>query len=125
VNESAGFDLKDVNLTLRDTLAVIAEAVSDKKGTEPVFLDLRGVVDYLDVICITSGETSLQNRAVADRVVERLKNCDIIPLSLQGYEDGSWILLDYGAFVVHVMLPELRSFYRLEELWSEGRLITV
>lgn len=125
MNEKTGFDLKQADPSLRDTLGIIAEAVSGKKGLPPIFLDLSGVVDYLDVICITSGETSLQNRAIADHIAARLRSYDIIPLSLQGYDDGSWILLDYGTFVVHVMVPELRSFYQLEELWSEGRLVTV
>jgi len=125
VNAKGSRNSNDANLSLVDVLALVAEAVAEKKGLNPVFLDLSGVVDYLDVICVTSGETSLQNRAIADRVAERLRSYDIIPFSLQGYEDGSWILLDYETFVVHVMLPELRSFYQLEELWSEGRLIAV
>ena len=125
MNAKGSRNSNDANLSLVDVLALVAEAVAEKKGLNPVFLDLSGVVDYLDVICVTSGETSLQNRAIADRVAERLRSYDIIPFSLQGYEDGSWILLDYETFVVHVMLPELRSFYQLEELWSEGRLIAV
>jgi len=125
VTGRAASDIEELDLTLQGVLDIIAEAISDKKGSSPVFLDLTDVVDYVDVICIASGETSLQNRAIADRVTERLESYDIIPDSLQGYDDGSWILLDYGVIVVHAMLPELRSFYQLEELWSEGRLIAV
>jgi len=108
-----------------DALAVVLDAASDRKAANTVFLDLTGVVDYLDVMCITSGETEIQNRAICDRIVERLKECDIIFDSLQGYRDGSWIVLDYSWLVVHVMLPQIRSFYRLEELWSEGKVIDI
>jgi len=108
------------DLSLPEVLALTREAAADRKALDTVLLDLTGVVDYLDVLCITSGETPLQNRAIADRIAERLKEYDIIFDSLQGYRDGSWIVLDYSFMVVHVMLPELRSFYRLEELWSEG-----
>jgi len=108
-----------------DALAVVLDAASDRKAANTIFLDLTGVVDYLDVMCITSGETEIQNRAICDRIVERLKECDIIFDSLQGYRDGSWIVLDYSWLVVHVMLPQIRSFYRLEELWSEGKVIDI
>ena len=108
-----------------DVLALVLDAATDRKASDTVFLDLTGVVDYLDVLCITSGETEIQNRAVCDRIAERLKECDIIFDSLQGYRDGSWIVLDYSWLVVHVMLPRVRSFYRLEELWSEGKIVDI
>lgn len=108
-----------------DVLALVADAASDRKAANTAFLDLTGVVDYLDVMCITSGETEIQNRAICDRIAERLKEYDIIFDSLQGYRDGSWIVLDYSWLVVHVMLPQVRSFYRLEELWSEGKFVDI
>jgi len=83
------------------------------------------VVDYLDVMVVTTGETPVQNRAIADSVINKLKEYGIIIDSLQGYRHGGWVLLDYGLVVVHIMLPELRSFYQLEELWSEGKRVKV
>ena len=106
-------------------LVLVMDAAADRKAAETVFLDMTGVVDYLDVMCITTGETPIQNRAIADCVVERLKEYDIIPDSLQGYQSASWIVLDYSWLVVHVMLPEIRSFYRLEDLWSEGEVLDI
>ncbi len=106
-------------------LVLVMDAAADRKAAETVFLDMTGVVDYLDVMCITTGETPIQNRAIADCVVKRLKEYDIIPDSLQGYQSGSWIVLDYSWLVVHVMLPEIRSFYRLEDLWSEGEVLDI
>jgi ribosome-associated protein len=119
-----GRKLKE-NLNVLAALALVMNAAADRKAEETVFLDMTGVVDYLDVMCVTTGETPIQNRAIADRVVERLKEYDIIPDSLQGYQSGSWIVLDYSWLVVHVMLPEVRSFYRLEDLWSEGDTIDI
>lgn len=83
------------------------------------------MVDYLDVMVVTTGETPVQNRAIADSVINKLKEYGIIIDSLQGYRHGGWVLLDYGLVVVHIMLPELRSFYQLEELWSEGKRVKV
>ncbi len=81
------------------------------------------MVDYVDVICLATGHTRVHNRAITDAVAQKLKTYGIIPDSLQGYRDGGWVLLDFGVLVVHVLIPELRKFYRLEELWTEGREI--
>lgn len=113
------------SLNVLAALAVVKDAAADRKAAETVFLDMTGVVDYLDVMCITMGETPIQNRAIADRVAGRLKEYDIILDSLQGYQDGAWIVLDYSWLVVHIMLPEARAFYRLEELWSEGEVLKI
>lgn len=113
------------NLTVSDALAVAKDAALDRKAEGIVFLDMTGVVDYLDIMALATGETALQTRAIADRIVERFKEYDIIQDSLQGYRDGSWVVLDYGWLVVHIMLPEVREFYRLEELWSEARPLAI
>jgi len=113
------------NLVIADALAVVRDAALDRKAEGISFLDMTGVVDYLDIMALATGETALQTRAIADRITERLKEYDIIPDSLQGYREGSWVVLDYGWLVVHVMLPEMRDFYRLEELWSEARPLTI
>ena len=112
-------------MAIADALAIAKDAALDKKAEGITFLDMTGVVDYLDIMALATGETSLQTRAIADRITERLKEYDIIPDSLQGYREGSWVVLDYGWLVVHIMLPEMREFYRLEELWSEARPLSI
>lgn len=106
-------------------LKLVHDAISSKKGENLLFIDLTGVVDYTDVICLANGYTPVHNRAMADAIVESLAKYGIMVDSLQGYKDGGWILLDYGVIVIHLMLPELREFYQLEELWSEGEKIEV
>jgi len=90
-----------------------------------VFIDLSEVVDYVDIMVVTTGETPVQNRAIADSIIHKLREYGIMIDSLQGYRHGGWVLLDYGLVVVHIMLPELRAFYQLEELWSEGKHVAV
>ncbi len=116
-------DAIEEEISFEDVLILIKEAISDKKGEDIVFLDLSLIVDYLDVICIATGHTPTHNRAIADSVTEKLAEYGIISDSLQGYSDGSWILLDYGLIVVHIMLPHIRVFYDLEELWAEGERV--
>jgi ribosome-associated protein len=106
-----------------ELLKVAKDAIEDKKGERPVALDLDKVVDYLDYIIICSGETDHQNRAIAENVVESLGRYGFEPENVSGYENGQWILVDYGALVVHIFLSKLRDYYRLEELWAEGREI--
>jgi ribosome-associated protein len=109
------------DMTLEDVLAVIRRALDDKKGEDVAILDLEDVIDYTDYMVLVSGYTELHNRALSDAVLSELAGYDIIPTDVQGYRRGDWILIDLDAIVVHIFLPSLREFYRLEELWSGGK----
>jgi ribosome-associated protein len=109
------------DMTLEDVLAVIRKALDDKKGEDVSILDLEDVIDYTDYMVLVSGYTELHNRALSDAVLSELAGYDIIPTDVQGYRRGDWILIDLDAIVVHIFLPALREFYRLEELWSGGK----
>lgn len=113
----------DDELTMDNVLSLIVKAVEDKKGEDPAVLDLGDQLDYLDYLVVCTGQTRLHTQAIADNIKAELARYDIIPDGLNGYRHGDWILLDYGVLVVHVFLPELRDFYRLEELWSGGRMV--
>jgi ribosome-associated protein len=113
--------LAAVDPDIEELLRIAKDAVEDKKGERVLALDLDKVVDYLDYLMICSGETDIQNRAIADSVVDALGKYAIEPDNVSGYENGQWILIDYGALVVHIFLSKLREYYRLEELWAEGR----
>jgi ribosome-associated protein len=113
----------DDDLSMDDVLRIVVEAIDGKKGLDPVVLDLSDHLDYLDYLVVCSGQTELHTQAIADQVVADLNRYDIIPDGLNGYRHGDWILVDYGVLVVHVFLPALRDFYRLEELWGAGRVV--
>ena len=112
--------VKDDDLSMQDVISIITRAIEDKRGEQTLVLDLSGQVDYLDYLVLCCGNTDVHNRAIADALIEALSAYDIIPDALDGYRFGDWILLDYGVLVVHVFLPALRQFYRLEELWAAG-----
>jgi ribosome-associated protein len=109
------------DMHLEDVLAVIRKAADERKAEDISILDLEDVVDYLDYIVLCSGYTEVHNRAIADSILSELARYDIMPEDVQGYRRGDWILLDFDAVVVHIFLPAMREFYRLEELWSGGR----
>ena len=111
------------DLEMEQVLELIYEAIDDKKGENIIVLDLAGQVDYLDYLVLCSGATEVHNRAIADNVVAALERYDIIPDALNGYRYGNWVLIDYGVLVVHVFKPELREFYRLEDLWAGARAV--
>src|ERR1051325_7397023 len=113
--------LANVEPEIGELLTLVRDAAEDKKADAVLALDLEGVVDYLDYIVVCSGQTDIQNRAIADNIVEALGRYGILPETASGYENGQWILLDYGVLVVHIFLQRLRDYYRLEELWAEGK----
>lgn len=103
----------------------IIHAIQEKKGENIISLDLRkipeAVADFF-IICEASNTTQL--RAIADFIEEDVKKkCGEFVYKHEGRQAQQWILIDYVNVVVHVMLPEPRKFYRLEEMWSDAPLM--
>ena len=96
---------------------LIANAAADKKARGIVRLDIRQKTSIADYFVICEGDTDRQVRAITDSIVQACKEEGIRPLRTAGYEDGSWVVLDYASVIVHVFLPGERSYYDLESLW--------
>ena len=99
-------------------------AAEDKKAGDLVILDLRKAAGFTDYFVICSGTSARQLRAIADGVTEALAAVGARPAHVEGYEGSEWILLDYFDFIVHVFLPETRSFYGLERLWGNAERVS-
>jgi ribosome-associated protein len=83
-------------------------------------LDMRGVCDFTDFFVIASGRNERQTKAIYDDVAGRLKkDHSLSPRSTAGLVEAKWIVADYLDVVLHLFTPETRSFYRLEDLWSD------
>lgn len=103
-----------------------AAAAIEKKAEDPVILDVRGIVSYCDYFLLFSGTNRRHVRAIADHVLEALKkDQELVPMGVEGLESCRWVLLDFGAFVVHVFDEELRSFYDLEGLWADAPRLAI
>jgi ribosome-associated protein len=101
--------------------AAIADIASDRKAIDIVALDLRGMVGYADYFVICSGGTDRQTRAIHDAIHQSMKDeHGLIPRRTEGMPEARWILLDYLDVVVHIFTPEMREYYRLEQLWGEA-----
>jgi ribosome-associated protein len=97
---------------------MLIEAAEDKKAWDPVIVDLQGRTTIADYFVICDGETDRQLRSIADGMVERARESGIRPLAINGYEEATWILLDFDSVLAHVFLPGERAYYDLEALWS-------
>lgn len=93
-------------------------ALEDIKGRDIVVLDVQRLTSLFDKLIVVSGDSTRQNKALANHVREKLKALGVPTLGTEGEENGEWILVDLGAVVVHVMQPAIRHYYNLEELWG-------
>ncbi|MDQ6843302.1 MAG: ribosome silencing factor [Bacteroidota bacterium] len=102
----------------------IVLAIQEKKGDKIISLDLKKIPEAVsDFFIICEATNNIQLKAIADEVEEQVKkNCGELPYKHEGRQGEQWILIDYVNVVVHVMLPEPRKFYRLEEMWSDGSI---
>ncbi len=97
---------------------VVDQALGDLKALEATFLDVRHLTTVTDGMVIASGRSDRHVRAIANAVVEGCKKAGYRPLGVEGGNAGEWVLVDLGELVVHVMLPRVREFYKLEKLWD-------
>ena len=100
----------------------IIKAIQEKKGENIISLDLRKIPEAVsDFFVICEGASTTQVKAIADSIEEEVrKNCDELPYKHEGRQTYQWVLIDYVNVVVHVMLPENRRFYKLEDMWSDA-----
>ncbi len=98
----------------------IAQALYDKKAKNIVALDISKITSLGDYFIICSCTSAAQLRACTDEVEEKMGEIGIQPAHTEGYNGGTWILLDYQDIIVHLMLEETREFYALEHLWGDA-----
>ncbi len=107
------------------TWLVAVRAAEEKKALDIKVLDLTGVSSFTDFFVICTGNSNKQTQAISDEVAYRLKREGELPLSVEGYSQGEWILTDYADLVIHVLTPKARAFYDLERLWREGKEVQI
>ncbi|HEY7133154.1 MAG TPA: nicotinate (nicotinamide) nucleotide adenylyltransferase [Candidatus Limnocylindrales bacterium] len=101
----------------------IVELAEDKKAADIVLLDLTGLTTLADAFVICSGGSERQLQAIADGVIEGMRAEKVRPIGREGTASSHWILVDFGAVVVHVFTPPERDYYSLEKHWSEARTV--
>ena len=102
-------------------VAVAAAAASAKKAEDIVALDVGDIISITDAFVITSASNTRQVRTIVEEIEKAMKeHASSPPTSVEGLDDATWVLLDYGDVVVHVFLDETRTYYELERLWTDA-----
>ena len=97
----------------------MVSALQEKKATDIVVLDVRGICTFTDYIIICTGMSDRQIKAMAEHVIENFGK----PFGKEGIEQGRWVLLDYIDVVIHIFQDEVRRYYDMESMWFEAKRI--
>ena len=106
---------------VRTLAGAAARAAGEKQAHDTVILDVGQVLAITDLFVITSGANTRQVRTIVEEVEKLVKEAGGPgPIRIEGLSDAGWVLMDFGDFVVHVFLDEVRRFYDLERLWADA-----
>lgn len=99
------------------------DVLENKKGEDILLLDLRDLAPFTDFFVICSGTSDRMLRALADAAIEAANLQYHIQGRLEGLPEDGWLLVDFGDVILHLFSPERRAYYRLEDLWSKGKVL--
>jgi ribosome-associated protein len=102
------------------TLSLILSRLEDMKAEETITIDLHGKSAYSDYMIVTTGRSNRHVGSIAENVAKGLKEAGIKNIHVEGLPNCDWVLIDSGDVIVHVFRPEVREFYNLERLWTQG-----
>jgi ribosome-associated protein len=112
-------------LTPKNIARAAGKYALDKNGLDIKILDLRKLSDVADYFVICSGTVDIHVKAIADNIVDKMKERGVRVWHREGYQALNWVLLDYVSVVVHVFRPEVRERYALEKLWGDAPIESV
>ena len=101
---------------LKETITV---SLDDDKAQKVVVIDLKGKTAIADYMVVASGNSQRQVSTMAEHLRKKLKSLGIKGVSVEGLNQGDWVLIDGGDVIVHLFRPEIREFYDLEKLWGD------
>jgi ribosome-associated protein len=106
-------------------VSIAVDAALERNAREAALLDLRGLSDATDWFLIANGDSDTHSRAIADNILERMREAGFRPAGVEGKSGATWILLDYITLVIHIFLPRVREYYDLERLWGDAPALAV
>jgi len=117
---------REVELESEALAAFLAAKVQEKKARDVRILDLRGRVDYTDLLLLCTARSARQARAIATGLRQAAKmEHQQLPRSVEGQTAGRWVLVDYGDVVVHIFEESMRGFYDLDGIWADAPSLVV
>ena len=106
-------------MDIKKLQTLVVDALEDVKAQDIKVYDTTHLTSLFDRICIASGTSNRQTKALASSVREKVKEHGGDVIGMEGEDVGEWVLVDLGDMVVHIMQPVIRGYYRLEELWGD------
>lgn len=97
---------------------IIEHELDELQGIDTVYIDISKQTTIADGMWVTTGRSRRHTQAIAENIMEKLKANETPALSMTGYDNGEWILIDCDNYLIHILMPETRDFYRLEDLWK-------
>lgn len=104
-------------------LKIAINALEEKKGEQIRIIDISKVSVIADYFVIASGKNINQIRAMADEVEDKLSKAGIEPRQIEGANSSGWILMDYHDFIIHIFNEDMRLYYDIERIWSDGIIV--
>ncbi|NEP86741.1 MAG: ribosome silencing factor [Okeania sp. SIO2C2] len=127
--QSLSTELSQTNSESDGTLeltSMIVNAALDRKGDNIVVIKVSEVSYLADYFIIITGYSNVQVRAISQAIAQKVEqDRELYPLGVEGQRESSWILMDYGDVIVHILKPEEREFYNLEAFWSHAERVDI
>ena len=109
----------------KEMARLAVDALEDKKAVNIQVIDISSVSILGDYFIIANGTNRNQIQALSDNVEESLGRAGFNPKQIEGYNTANWVLLDYRDVIIHIFDPDSRSYYDLERIWRDGKLIDI
>ncbi|MEI8124707.1 MAG: ribosome silencing factor [Parachlamydiaceae bacterium] len=106
-------------------LNLLSQTIFDKKGVNILALDVRNISTMADYFLIAEGSVGRHVKAIAQAIKQKMNEDGVSLLRGDGEKDGEWVVLDYGDIVIHLLTPDMREKYALEELWNKSKIVDV
>lgn len=104
---------------IRAQVLTLCEVLDSKKATDILAVNVGDKTIIADWFIIASGRSTTQVKALCDELEEKAAESGLIPRRKEGYQEGRWIVMDFGSILVHIFHPEEREYYKLERLWVD------
>ncbi|MCL2166588.1 MAG: ribosome silencing factor [Clostridiales bacterium] len=104
----------------KEQAIISARAMDQRRGTKITVLEIERLSTLTDYFVVGTGNSRVQTQAMADNIQDELIKEGIRPNRIEGFEEGRWILMDYGHVIVHIFQEDERNFYNLDRLWADA-----
>lgn len=108
-----------------ELVQIIADAVLEEKAFDLVILDVNEKTIIADYFVICSGRNIIQIHSIVENVEKKMKELGVPVLRQEGYQEGKWVVMDFGYVILHIFRQEERDYYKLENLWADARKVSI